>query len=165
MLLIVKMLLLTLNTLIIVKNRYLIKFIFKRIWGRVKKIPYSWPNCTILRDFGHPYRNQLFSSTRIINYHNNNNLLRLPVGYKRCTDRKLLGSPVFQFSKVTGRPLAIQKKVPSSPWSVPEVQKCSCPKPKSLMCFSSLSLSSCELILARCIPWYLQYCEARYQFA
>lgn len=39
------------------------------------------------------------------------------------------GSPAFQFVKVTGRPVDIQKKLPSSPWSVPAVQKCSLPKP------------------------------------
>lgn len=78
---------------------------------------------------------------------------------------KLFGSPTFQFSNVIGLPLAIQKKVPSSAWSVPEVQKCSCPRPKSLICFSSLSFSSCDAILARCIPWYRQYCDALYQLA
>lgn len=72
--------------------------------------------------------------------------------HRECTHLKLFGSPTFQFSKVMGLPLAIQKKVPSSAWSVPEVQKCSCPRPKSLMCFSSLSFSSCDAMLARCIP-------------
>lgn len=78
---------------------------------------------------------------------------------------KLFGSPTFQFSKVIGLPLAIQKKVPSSAWSVPEVQKCSCPRPKSLICFSSLSFSSWDAMLARCIPWYRQYWDALYQLA
>lgn len=78
---------------------------------------------------------------------------------------KLFGSPTFQFSNVIGLPFAIQKKVPSSAWSVPEVQKCSCPRPKSLICFSSLSFSSCDAILARCIPWYRQYWDALYQLA
>lgn len=44
--------------------------------------------------------------------------------------RKLLGSPVFQLVNVTGRPVAIQKNEPSSAWSVPEVQKCSLPRPE-----------------------------------
>ena len=43
--------------------------------------------------------------------------------------RKLLGSPVFQFVNVTGRPVDIQKNTPSSAWSVPDVQKCSWPSP------------------------------------
>lgn len=43
--------------------------------------------------------------------------------------RKLLGSPAFQLVKVNGRPVDNQKKLPSSPWSVPDVQKCSLPKP------------------------------------
>lgn len=37
--------------------------------------------------------------------------------------------------------------------------------PKSRMCFSSLSFSSCDEILARCIPWNRQYCAALNQFA
>lgn len=43
---------------------------------------------------------------------------------------KLLGSPAFQLVKVIGRPVDIQKKWPSSAKSVPDVQKCSLPKPK-----------------------------------
>lgn len=43
--------------------------------------------------------------------------------------RKLLGSPAFQLVNVIGRPVAIQKKLPSSARSVPDVQKCSLPKP------------------------------------
>lgn len=37
--------------------------------------------------------------------------------------------------------------------------------PKSRMCFSSLSFSSCDEMLAKCMPWYLQYCVALNQFA
>lgn len=40
-----------------------------------------------------------------------------------------------------------------------------CYSPKSRMCFSSLSFSSWLLMLARCMPWYRQYCAARYQLA
>lgn len=46
--------------------------------------------------------------------------------------RKLFGSPAFQFVNVIGRPLAIQKKFPSSAKSVPDVQKCSLPRPEKL---------------------------------
>lgn len=42
---------------------------------------------------------------------------------------------------------------------------CSLYIPKSLMCFSRLSFSSCDDMLARCIPWNRQYCAALYQFA
>lgn len=45
--------------------------------------------------------------------------------------RKLFGSPAFQFVNVIGRPFAIQKKLPSSAKSVPDVQKCSLPRPES----------------------------------
>ena len=44
--------------------------------------------------------------------------------------RKLFGSPAFQFVNVIGRPLAIQKKFPSSAKSVPDVQKWSLPRPE-----------------------------------
>lgn len=33
------------------------------------------------------------------------------------------------------------------------------------MCFSKLSFSSCDDMLARCMPWNRQYCAALYQFA
>ena len=42
---------------------------------------------------------------------------------------KLFGSPAFQFVYVIGLPVPIQKNLPSSPWSVPDVQKCSWPIP------------------------------------
>lgn len=35
--------------------------------------------------------------------------------------------------KVTGRPVESQKKLPSSPWSVPAVQKCSWPNPVNVL--------------------------------
>lgn len=100
--------------------------------------------------------------------------------------RKLFGSPAFQFVNVMGRPFAIQKKFPSSAKSVPDVQKWSLPKPvwkiwifshifnffsitislpKSLICFSRLSFSSWEEMLAKCMPWNRQYWAALYQFA
>lgn len=43
--------------------------------------------------------------------------------------RKLFGSPAFQLVNVIGFPVAIQKKLPSSAKSVPDVQKCSLPNP------------------------------------
>lgn len=45
--------------------------------------------------------------------------------------RKLFGSPAFQLVNVIGFPFAIQKKLPSSAKSVPDVQKCSLPYPGS----------------------------------
>lgn len=57
-------------------------------------------------------------------FHNSRQCSSSPFSY-----RKLLGSPVFQLVNVTGRPVDIQKKVPSSAWSVPDVQKCSWPRP------------------------------------
>lgn len=42
---------------------------------------------------------------------------------------KLFGSPAFQLVNEIGRPFAIQKKLPSSAKSVPDVQKCSFPNP------------------------------------
>lgn len=53
------------------------------------------------------------------------------------TYSKLFGSPAFQFSQLRGFPVDIHTNFPSSPWSVPLVQKCSCPKPILSMCFSS----------------------------
>jgi len=40
-----------------------------------------------------------------------------------------------------------------------------CPIPKLWMCSSRFLCSSAELMLARCIPWNLQYCSALYQLA
>lgn len=37
--------------------------------------------------------------------------------------------------------------------------------PKSLICFSKLSFSSWEEMLAKCMPWNRQYWAALYQFA
>lgn len=42
---------------------------------------------------------------------------------------KLFGSPAFQLLNTNGLPVDIQKNDPSSAKSVPEVQKCSNPKP------------------------------------
>jgi len=78
---------------------------------------------------------------------------------------KLFGSPEFQFSKVSGLPVDIQKNFPSSAMSVPLLQKCSFPIPKLVICSSKFFCSMSELILARCIPWNLQYCSALNQLA
>lgn len=58
-------------------------------------------------------------------FHNSRQFSSSPFSY-----RKLFGSPAFQFVNVIGRPLAIQKKLPSSAKSVPDVQKCSLPRPE-----------------------------------
>jgi len=47
----------------------------------------------------------------------------------------------------------------------PCINHCFANLPKSRMCFSSLSFSSCDEMLARCMPWYRQYCVALNQFA
>lgn len=60
--------------------------------------------------------------------------------------RKLFGSPAFQFVKVIGRPLAIQKKLPSSAKSVPDVQKCSLPRPESVRKSSERKINGWEVI-------------------
>lgn len=57
-------------------------------------------------------------------FHNSRQFSSSPFSYW-----KLFGSPAFQFVKVKGRPVDIQKKWPSSAKSVPEVQKCSLPNP------------------------------------
>lgn len=57
-------------------------------------------------------------------FHNSKQCSSSPFSYL-----KLFGSPAFQLVNPIGRPLANQKNEPSSAWSVPDVQKCSCPKP------------------------------------
>ena len=57
-------------------------------------------------------------------FHNSRQCSSSPFSYL-----KLFGSPAFQFVKLIGRPVDIQKNDPSSARSVPEVQKCSKPKP------------------------------------
>ena len=81
-----------------------------------------------------------------------NNLLRID---QNISYWKLFGSPAFQFSYVTGFPVDIQKNLPSSAWSVPEVQKCSCPIPitskvskSSIFIIASIRGQSVKLILA-----------------
>lgn len=59
-------------------------------------------------------------------FHNSRQCSSSPFSYL-----KLFGSPVFQFMKPIGLPVDIQKNDPSSAKSVPEVQKCSKPKPKT----------------------------------
>lgn len=55
-------------------------------------------------------------------FHNSRQFSSSPFSY-----RKLFGSPAFQLVNVMGLPVAIQKKLPSSAKSVPDVQKCSLP--------------------------------------
>lgn len=57
-------------------------------------------------------------------FHNSKQFSSSPFSYW-----KLFGSPAFQLVKVMGRPVDIQKNWPSSAKSVPDVQKCSLPKP------------------------------------
>ncbi len=63
------------------------------------------------------------------------------------------GSPAFQFVKVTGRPVDIQKKLPSSPWSVPAVQKCSFPKPSNQSFFFKFFIGFFFLMGKRPYKW------------
>lgn len=60
--------------------------------------------------------------------------------------RKLFGSPAFQLVNVMGLPVAIQKKLPSSAKSVPDVQKCSLPKPAQ-------KYGPAQKIWLNCIVW------------
>ena len=61
--------------------------------------------------------------------------------------------------------IIIVAHLPSSPWSVPLLQKCSLPIPNPVMCSSSILCSSSLLMLARCMLWYLQNCSALNQLA
>lgn len=76
-------------------------------------------------------------------FHNSIQFSSSPFSY-----RKLLGSPAFQLVNVIGRPFAIQKKLPSSAKSVPDVQKCSFPNPKETnKCFTLANRMSDGLYL------------------
>lgn len=84
---------------------------------------------------------------------------------KQCTATEPWTYPAFQLVKVIGLPFPNQTKLPSSAWSVPDVQKCSWPSPMSLICFSRAKFSSLFSIDASLIPWLTQnWCDL-YQFA